>query len=132
MNRPLNRIGRYEILGVLGQGGFATVYKARDSHVYRLVALKVLRVHSGDDMEARLRREARMAARLLHPNIVAIHDFGVTEDLAFLAMEYIDGVTLDVLLERTEREPSRGKDLLPALMPSASALDYAHRAGIVH
>src|SRR5579884_4069667 len=90
-------IGRYEILGPLGQGGMGTLYRAWDPKLERDIAIKLLR---NDNLELRERfaREARSAARLRHPHIVLIYDVGEHEGQPFIAMEYVDGQTLAELI----------------------------------
>src|SRR5262245_27093163 len=100
------RVGRYELVRLLGAGGMGLVYAARDPELDRMVALKLLRPDVGGPdaqvaMQERLRREAQAMAQLAHPNVVAVHDVGVFEDRVFVAMEYIEGVTLaEWLVER--------------------------------
>src|SRR4030095_14385390 len=91
---------RYQILEELGRGGFATVYRARDTELERLVALKELHPHllTDRDWGDRFRREARVIARLNHPHIVPIHDIGQAGDRQFLIMSLVEGPGLDKLL----------------------------------
>jgi serine/threonine-protein kinase len=127
------RVGRYAIEGILGRGGMAVVYRARDVELGRSVALKVLHVGASlpPGFAERFTREARAAARLQHPNVVRLYDAGEADGVRFLAMELIDGVTLDAL-----PPPADGADDLRervALVAKvARALDAAHREGIVH
>src|SRR3954471_4045333 len=90
----------YEILGKLGAGNMASVYLARDTHLDRLVALKVLPSDEGTHTERKLRflREATAASALQHPNIVTIHDIATANSTTFLVMEYVPGQTLDHLI----------------------------------
>src|SRR5262249_21122549 len=90
------RLGHFEILSRLGEGGMGIVYKAEDVHLRRLAALKLLRPHSslGHLRRERLFREAQSAAAVNHPNIAAIYEVGEVEGLAFIAMEYVDGSPL--------------------------------------
>src|SRR5512141_1556631 len=90
------RIGKYEIVGELGRGTMGQVYKAHDPVLNRFVALKTLSVHIGPGEEAyqRFQREAQAAARLNHPNIVAVYDFGQEERLLYMAMELLEGTDL--------------------------------------
>src|SRR3990172_8840014 len=97
-------IGRYEIVEQIGQGGMATVYKARQPTLDRVVALKVIRAGYSEDPEflERFRREARAVARLDHPNVVQVYDFEETDGRAILAMQLLEHGTLK---ERVERLP---------------------------
>jgi len=128
----LKRIGKYEIMEELGRGGFATVYKARDVELERVVALKVLHPYYAEDRQFvdRFRQEARAAARLRHPHIVTVYEAGEADGRLYIAMEYLPGRTLQALLDtegmlRLERA-------LPILEQVAEALDYAHAQGVVH
>jgi tetratricopeptide (TPR) repeat protein len=118
---------RYEILGELGRGGMAVVYRAWDPELGRPVALKVLQQNLGTspEMRERFSREAQMASRLDHPNIVTVYDSGEWEGQGFLAMRLVEGTTLD----KADLD-LRGK--LAALRDAARALDHAHRQGVVH
>jgi serine/threonine protein kinase len=124
--------GRYEILDRLGQGGMGQVYHARDVLLGRLVALKVLWPHlaASEAAQERFRREARAAARLNHPAVVAVYDHGADEDLQFLVMEHVEGRTLkEMLAEEGPLTPDRAVAVAIGL---ADALAAAHAAGIVH
>jgi formylglycine-generating enzyme required for sulfatase activity/predicted Ser/Thr protein kinase len=120
-----------EILELLGQGGMGAVYKARQPGLERLVALKVLPpgIGSGAAFAERFKREARSLARLNHPNIVAVYDFGEAAGLYYFVMEYVDGVNLRQM-ERTERLAPR--EALGIVVQVCEALQYAHDEGIVH
>ena len=120
-----------EILELLGQGGMGAVYKARQPGLDRLVALKILPPGMGADpaFAERFTREARSLARLSHPNIVAVYDFGQAGDLYYFIMEYIDGVNLRQM-ERAQRlDPRQALDIV---IKVCEALQYAHDEGIVH
>ncbi len=124
--------GRYRVGQRIARGGMATVYEATDLRLDRVCALKVMHVGLGDDDDfaGRFVREARAAARLSHPNVVAIFDQGDDDGTVFLAMEYVQGRTLrDVI--RTEA-PMPADRALALLDPVLSALAAAHQAGIVH
>jgi serine/threonine protein kinase len=128
----IRQIGRYEIQHRLGKGGMGSLYLARDPGLERLVAIKLLKDDYLDDQEFRERfaREARALARLRHPNIVVVYDFGEHEGRPFMAMEYIDGETLRQRLART---PPLKLALGLALVEDLCAgLANAHDAGIVH
>jgi tRNA A-37 threonylcarbamoyl transferase component Bud32 len=120
-----------EILELLGQGGMGAVYKARQKKLDRLVALKILPAEAGRDpaFTERFTREARALARLSHPNIVAVHDFGDTGDLYYFIMEYVDGVNLRQVLEAGPVAPAEALRLVPQL---CDALQYAHEEEVVH
>ncbi len=126
------RLGRYRIVRFIGQGGFARVYLAVDESLDRQVALKVLLRSAAETPEfvKRFQREARVAARLDHPNIVKIYDVGFDEGLYYLAMAYVDGGSLQALLVNQRSLPVAKK--IGILRQVARALDYAHRAKVVH
>ena len=121
----------YEIVEKLGEGGMGVVYTARDTHLDRFVALKLLPPEKMADPErkARFVQEAKAASALNHGNIVTIHDIASDQGTDFIAMEYVAGKTLD------QRIPKKGLPLSEALkiaLQIASALARAHSAGIVH
>jgi eukaryotic-like serine/threonine-protein kinase len=124
--------GRYRVESRIARGGMATVYRALDVRLDRLVALKVMhQLYSEDDeFVARFIREAKSAARLSHPNVVAVFDQGDDAGHVFLAMEYVPGRTLrDLLLERGRLAP---QEALAILAPVLAALSAAHSAGLIH
>jgi tetratricopeptide (TPR) repeat protein/predicted Ser/Thr protein kinase len=125
------RLGPYEILSPLGEGGMGTVYKARDSRLDRFVAIKVLRADLADRPELRERfvREARTVASLNHPHICTLHDIGHQDNLDFLVMEYLEGETL---AQRLERGPLPLEQVLQFATEIADALDKAHSKGVTH
>ncbi|NQU10957.1 protein kinase, partial [bacterium] len=120
-----------EILELLGRGGMGAVYKARQIQLDRLVALKILPPGVGDDpaFADRFAREAKALARLNHPNIVTLYEFGRTDGLFFFLMEYVDGVSLRQLLNAGRVAPREALAIVPAI---CDALQYAHDQGIVH
>ena len=122
--------GRFEIVGPLGQGGMAHVFKAQDRHLDRVVALKVLRPHLTELDSERFRREIRALAQLSHPAIVAIFDLGLGEHVYF-AMELIEGGTFPDL-GPLEPDPEPLRKLLTAAIAVAEGLGYVHRLGMVH
>ncbi len=128
---PGTKLGPYEILSALGAGGMGEVYKARDARLDRFVAIKVLPADKLTDPERKRRfiQEARSASALNHPNIVTIYDVGSENGVEFLAMELVDGKTLDDL---TPREGFRIPLMLRYAVQAADALAKAHAAGIVH
>ena len=99
---PQSRLGPYEILAPLGSGGMGEVYRARDTRLDRLVAVKVLPSHLSADPERRQRfeREARAVSSLNHPHICALYDVGEADGAAYLVMQYLDGESLDVRLAK--------------------------------
>ena len=132
----MDRIGRYKIVRELGRGAMGVVYHAIDPNIGRPVAIKT--IHFGGNrkpeeterMRERLFREARSAGMLSHPGIVTIYDVEQQGDLAYIAMEYVDGPTLDQVL--SEPEPMDAERMFSILGQTAVALDYAHSKGIVH
>jgi len=120
-----------EILAFIGKGGMGAVYKARQPGLDRLVALKILppQVASGPGFSERFNREARALARLSHPNIVAVHEFGQVNGLPFFIMEFVDGLNLRQL-ERTRKLSAR--EALQIVPQICEALQFAHDEGIVH
>lgn len=120
-----------EILRCLGQGGMGAVYLARQKSLNRLVALKILLPSRAAalDFAERFSREAQALARLNHPNIVTVHDFGQAGGQFYLLMEYVEGANLRELLNSTRFSPQEALALIP---PICEALQYAHDQGIVH
>ncbi len=130
------RFGRYEVLGVIGQGSMGTVYRGRDPRLERLVALKTIRLAAAADSQHRLelldrlRREAVTIARCSQPNIIAVYDMGNAEDTAFIAMELVDGPSLrDVLRTRGPLAPER---VVPMAAAVARGLAAAHDRQVIH
>jgi tRNA A-37 threonylcarbamoyl transferase component Bud32 len=132
----VNQAGRYQILEELGRGATGVVYRATDPAIGRTVAIKSVRLSDVGDAEEKrlvrdkLLREAQSAGILSHPNIVTIYDVFESGELAYISMEYVDGVSLEELL-RAGTLPEREK-FLQFLRQIAEALDYAHRKEIVH
>jgi serine/threonine-protein kinase len=136
MTQPKLLGDRYELEGVVGRGGMAEVYRARDLRLDRIVAIKTLRPDLARDQtfQARFRREAQSAASLNHPSIVAVYDTG--EDMStgspipYIVMEYVDGRTVrDLLIEGHRLLPERSLEIVSGVL---RALEYSHQAGIVH
>jgi len=125
------KLPAFEILSMLGQGGMGVVYKARQKALDRVVALKVLpsAAAAAPGFAERFAREAKALARLAHPNIVAVHDFGETDGLFWLVMEYVDGASLRQAMRAGTIHP---KDALAIVPQICDALQYAHEHGVVH
>ena len=125
------RFGAYEVLEELGAGGMGRVYRAKNVTLERVVALKTLApIFSADEaFVQRFLKEARAAARLNHPNIVQIYDFGCEEGIYYLAMEYVDGPSLRALLGHARLAE---RDAIVLVRHAVAALGVAHAAGIVH
>ncbi len=122
---------QFEVLECLGRGGMGAVYKARQPRLDRFVALKILLAErqAGGQFAERFAREARALARLNHPAIVAVHDFGEAGGYPYLVMEYVDGVSLRQLLEGGKLAPEQALIIVPKI---CEALQFAHQQGIVH
>lgn len=125
------RFPQLEILEFLGQGGMGAVYKARQRGLDRLVALKILRPEISQDpsFAERFTREARALARLNHPNIVSVYDFGQVEGLCFLLMEFVEGTNLRHTIRASRMSPREALAIVPQI---CDALQFAHDEGIIH
>jgi serine/threonine-protein kinase len=129
-------VGRYEVVSELGQGAMGIVYKARDPKINRFLAIKTIRF--SDEFEAekirevkdRFMREAQIAGRLAHPAIVAVYDVGEDYDLTYMAMEFLEGESLQKYCRKGSLLPLR--KVLFVVAEVALALDYAHRQGVIH
>jgi serine/threonine-protein kinase len=132
----MDRIGRYKIVRELGRGAMGVVYHAIDPNIGRPVAIKTIQLGGSrkpeeqERLRERLFREARSAGMLSHPGIVTVYDVEQQGELAYIAMEYVDGPTLDQLLSEQQALPP--DKLFSILAQTAAALDYAHQKGIVH
>ncbi len=120
-----------EIIELLGRGGMGAVYKARQTKLNRFVALKIISAEAGVDphFAERFQREAQALAKLNHPNIVSVFDFGETGGLFYFLMEFVDGANLRTLIRSGEMKPEAALALIPAF---CDALQYAHDEGVVH
>jgi serine/threonine protein kinase/Flp pilus assembly protein TadD/TolB-like protein len=124
--------GRYEVLGVLGQGGMGAVYKARDRELDRLIALKVIRPELANDpaILARFKQELILSRNITHKNVVRIFDLGEADGIRFISMEYVDGEDLRTILRREGKFAS--KDAISVVEQVCRALDSAHTEGVIH
>src|ERR1700687_3881009 len=128
---PGRRLGPYEILSAIGAGGMGEVYRARDTRLDRIVAIKVLPTHLADrsDLRDRFEREARTIASLNHPHICTLHDIGQQDGIDYLVMEYLEGETL---AQRLLKGSLPVEQVLKYAIEIADALDKAHRKGVTH
>src|SRR2546423_11878250 len=125
------RLGPYEVLAPIGEGGMGEVYLARDHRLGRSVAIKVLTSGRSDapGFRQRLKKEAQAISSLNHPHICTLHDIGCEGEIDYLVMEYLEGETL---AQRLKRGPLPLAELLAVAIQAVEALVAAHRAGIVH
>ena len=126
------RLGQYEIIGLLGRGGMATVYRAQQLNIKREVAVKVIKpgLANTPDFMQRFEREAQTIASLSHPHILKLFDYGKHADTIYLVMELLTGGSLDGVIRKNG---ALAFDVAAQMLDQiASALDYAHRRGIVH
>src|SRR5579863_1535545 len=125
------RLGPYEILSAIGAGGMGEVYRARDTRLDRIVAVKILPDHLANRIELRERfdREARTVANLNHPHICVLHDIGQQDGIDYLVTEYLEGETL---AERLKKGPLPIAQVLQYAIEISDALDKSHRKGITH
>ena len=126
------QIGRYEILEEIGRGAMGVVFKGRDPLIGRAVAVKTITagVAESADLLERFYREARAAGGLQHPNIVTIYEMAESEGAPFIAMEYLQGESLEKLIARKPALPLGTK--IDYVVQACRALDYAHRRGVIH
>lgn len=135
MDHP-ERLGKYRITGVLGEGAMGVVYRGFDPDIRRLVALKTIRRQPGDaggsafESAARFRNEAQAAGRLQHPGIVSVYDFGDDGRVAYIAMEFVDGRTLSYFL--SSRLAMHDADIASLVGQLLDALEHAHEHGVWH
>jgi serine/threonine protein kinase len=128
----VKQISRYEILSEIGRGAMGVVFKAHDPLIGRLIALKTITASVADDpgLLERFHREAKAAGALQHPNIVTIYEMGEADGVPFIAMEYLEGESLDALISRRAPVPLTQK--VAYLVETCRALQYAHRRGVIH
>lgn len=130
----ISQLGRYNIIGELGQGAMGTVYKAVDPLIDRIVAIKTinlsLALDEKDEYESRFYQEAKAAGRLSHPNIVTIYDVGKSGEIAYIAMEFLQGRELRDMLNDGKKMPV--EQVINVVAQVAQGLAYAHEHGIVH
>lgn len=127
-------IGRYQLLEPLGEGGMATVYRAHDTRLDRDVALKLIRrsafpAEMLENLLARFEREAKSLARLSHPNIVKVHDYGEHDGVPFLVLEFCPGGDLR---QRIQGKPMDWRESIRLILPVARALRFSHQQGVIH
>ena len=123
---------RYEVLDLVGAGGMGAVFRARHRILGHMVAVKLLppEISASAMVQERFKREAALAARLSHPNIVPVYEFDIRAGLSFLVMPFVRGQTLEGVLK--ERGRLRPPDVLRLLREVGAALDFAHARGVVH
>ena len=131
----MEKIGKYRIDGVLGSGAMGVVYKAYDVNIARTVALKTVRSELLDGLQeqelvARFKNEAQASGRLVHPNIVSVYDYGETDEVTYIAMEFVDGTPLNAFL--VPNVPMDLSACITSMGQLLRALDYAHLRGVVH
>ncbi len=128
----LKKLGRYEIIRELGRGAMGVVFKARDPLIGRVVALKTITAGLAQDPDLlqRFYREAQAAGSLQHPNVITIYEMGEEGGTPFIAMEWVDGNSLEQII--SQRLPLLLAQKLDYIVQTCHALDYAHRRGIVH
>lgn len=132
MSLPELLNNRYKLEERLGSGGMAVVYRARDLMLERQVAIKILRQDFSQTpaFRERFHQEAKAAANLSHPNIVTVHDFGISDGFPFIVMEYVSGTDLHTMLQRRGRFTV--EETLNLMVQACAGLGFAHRAGLVH
>ena len=128
----LKKLGKYELIEIIGRGAMGEVYKAHDPLIGRLVALKTITkgLAGRPDLLERFNQEARSAGTLQHPNIVTIYELGQEGETPFIAMEFLEGESLDSLIER--RPTLSVQEKLNHVIPVCRALNFAHKRGVIH
>jgi len=121
------RIGKYDVISVIGRGGMGTVYKAFDPRLGRHVAIKVLSAAFGEDSQllARFYREAKYTGSLQHQNIVTVYDFGDQDGFPYLVMEYLEGDSLDAII--SSKTPLRMAEKVDIIAQVCNGLSFAHQ-----
>lgn len=124
-------LGQYEVIDTLGRGGMATVYLGKQASIDRYVAIKVLPPHPALDeaFKERFQLEAKTIGNLQNPNILPLYDYGTADDVIYLVMQYVDGGTLEDLIEMGAMSVPKVEQIVRSI---ASGLDYAHRKGVIH
>lgn len=131
----LRKLGKYDVVRILGRGAMGTVYEGFDPIIDRRVAIKTVSLDGADEPEAaedllRFKREAQAAGRLTHPNIVGVYDYGETDEIAYIVMEYVEGHSLKSLLDKGERFAAA--DAVRMMEALLSGLAYSHEHGVIH
>ncbi|MFO1026595.1 MAG: serine/threonine-protein kinase [Acetobacteraceae bacterium] len=131
----LEKLGKYEIKRVLGRGAMGVVYEGWDPTIQRVVAIKTVPISDTDDEEtreaiARFRREAQAAGRLTHPNIVSVFDYGETNELAYIVMEFVNGPSLKEVMGKNDRFAL--PDVVKIMQDVLAGLEHSHEQGVVH
>jgi serine/threonine protein kinase len=131
----MEMLGKYEVAGKLGRGAMGTVYEGWDPLIARRVAIKTVELPDTSDCDsreavARFRREAQVAGRLAHPNIVGVFDYGETNNQHYIVMEYVDGLSLKTLLDKSDGIPLT--DTLHIMSDVLAGLHFSHERGVVH
>jgi tetratricopeptide (TPR) repeat protein len=126
------KIGKYDVLDVVGRGGMGVVYRAKDPFLDRMVAIKIMTISYADspDLLQRFYREAKATANLQHPNIVTVYELGEHEGSPYLAMQYLEGASLDAILR--SGQPLSLLQKIDIIIEACHGLSYAHQKGIVH
>lgn len=129
------RLGKYALRGTLGRGAMGTVYDGWDPAIHRRVAIKTVRLSDAEDEEtaealARFKREAQAAGRLSHPNIVGVFDYGETDEVAYIVMEFVEGSSLKSMLDQERRlPPAEAVEIMTQVL---DGLAYSHARGVIH
>src|SRR6266480_5077406 len=128
----LTKIGKYEVIEIIGKGGMGVVYKAMDNLIERLVAIKMMTggFAENPDLLKRFQREAQSAGTLQHPNIVIIYELGTHDGNPYMAMEFISGESLETIVSSHRRMSL--VDKIDIMIQMLNGLQYAHEHGIVH